>query len=211
MLFRDRYEAAMGLTPYLEKYKNDRGIVLAVPRGGVPLGFYIAKKYNFPLELLLTKKIGHPLNSEVAIGAVSLEDHIVDDRHNIPESYIENEIRHIRQSLKERYKMFMGNRTAVDIENKTVIIVDDGVATGNTLFSAIKMIRKQKPKKIVVAVPVSPKDTADKIRRLVDDFICLYVLKDFTGVGAYYYDFSEVSDEDVLQYLKEANHIENAA
>src|SRR5438094_586340 len=142
MLFKDRYDAAMKLIPHLKKYKDEDVIVLAVPRGGVPIGYHIAKNYNFPLELLLTKKIGHPWSNELAIGAVSLENHIIDDRHNIPESYIESEIERIRQSLKERYKKFMGNRKPADVENKIVIIVDDGIATGNTLLAAIRMIRQ---------------------------------------------------------------------
>jgi putative phosphoribosyl transferase len=211
MLFKNRYEAAMELIPHLEKYKNERGVIFAVPRGGVPIGYYIAKKYNLPLELLVTKKIGHPLNSELAIGAVSLEGHIIDKYHNISAGYIENEIKNIRESLKERYKKFMGAKTPVDVENKIVVIVDDGVATGNTLFSAIQMIRQKNPKKIVVAVPVSPESTAKEIKKLVDDFICPHEIQDFVGVGLYYDDFSEVSDEEVTRLLKDANYIENAA
>src|SRR5665647_2687221 len=140
MLFKNRYDAALKLIAFLEKYKDERRVVFAIPRGGVPIGYYIAKHYNLPLELLLTKKIGHPGNEEFAIGAVSLEDYIIDERHNIPESYIENEIKRIRESLKERYKKFMGDRKPVDMEGKIAIIVDDGIATGNTLLAAIRML-----------------------------------------------------------------------
>lgn len=209
MLFKNRYDAALKLIPFLEKYKNERGVVFAIPRGGVPIGFYISKHYNLPLELLLTKKIGHPGNEEFAIGAVSLEDYIIDERHNIPESYIENEIKRIRESLKERYKKFMGDRKPVDMEDKIVIIVDDGIATGNTLLAAIRMMRQKHPKKIVVAVPVAPREAAEKIKKHVDDFICLYIADDFYGVVQFYLDFSEVSDEEVIRLLKDANHIEN--
>src|SRR5204863_9769462 len=104
MLFHDRYDAALQLIPHLEKYKKERGVVLAVPRGGVPIGYYIAKYFNLPLELLMTKKIGHPLHEEFAIGSVSLEDHIIDELYDIPPEYLENEIKQIRQSLQERYK-----------------------------------------------------------------------------------------------------------
>lgn len=209
MMFKNRYDAALKLIPFLEKYKNERGVVFAIPRGGVPIGYYISKHYNLPLELLLTKKIGHPENEEFAIGAVSLEDYIIDERHNIPESYIENEIKRIRESLKERYKKFMGDRKPVDMEDKIVIIVDDGIATGNTLLAAIRMMRQKHPKKIVVAVPVAPREAAEKIKKHVDDFICLHIADDFYGVGQFYLDFSEVSDEEVIQLLKDANHIEN--
>ena len=209
-MFKNRNDAGEKLAERLWQYKNTNAIVFALPRGGVPIGYYIAKHYNLPLELLLTKKIGHPLNEEVAIGAVSLEDYIIDERHNIPESYIENEIKRIRASLEERYKKFMGDRKPVDVEGKIVIIVDDGIATGNTLLAAIGMIRQKHPKKIVVAVPVAPREMAEKIKNQVDDFICLHEAEDFYGVGQYYLDFSQVSDEEVIQLLKKASHIEPA-
>lgn len=212
MLFRDRYDAASKLIPYLEKYKNEQGIVLAVPRGGVPVGYIVAKNFNLPMELLLTKKIGHPESEELAIGAVSLEDHIIDERFTIPESYIETEVKKLREFLQDRYKKFMGeDHRPPEMENKVVIIVDDGIATGNTILAAIKMIRKRNPKKIIVAVPVAPPETIRKIRMLVDDFICLHSPADFFGVGQFYIDFSEVSDEEVARLLKETNHLGAAA
>src|SRR5436190_1350038 len=118
MLFQDRYDAAMKLIPFLEKYKNESEVVFAVPRGGVPIGYYIAKNYQVPLELLLTKKIGHPWSPEFAIGAVSMENYVIDDRLNAPREYLENEIQKIRKSLEERYRKFMGDRKPVTIENK---------------------------------------------------------------------------------------------
>lgn len=210
MMFKNRYDAALKLIPFLEKYKDERGVVFAIPRGGVPIGYYISKHYNLPLELLLTKKIGHPRNEEFAIGAVSLEDYIIDERHNIPESYIESEIKRIRESLKERYKKFMGDRKPVDMEGKIVIIVDDGIATGNTLLAAIRMMRQKHPKKIVVAVPIAPREAAEKIKKHVDDFICLHIADDFYGVGQFYLDFSQVSDDEVIHLLQESNHNKNA-
>jgi putative phosphoribosyl transferase len=211
MLFKNRRDAALQLIPHLEKYKNDNGAVLAVPRGGIPIGYYIAKKFNFPLEPILTKKIGHPWSEELAIGAVSLEDHVIDEFHNISPSYIENEVMRIRESLQERYKKFMGKQMPVNLRHKTVIIVDDGIATGNTLLAAIRLIKKSQPQKIIVAVPVTSVNAANKIKSEVDDFISLYTIEDFIGVGLYYYDFSEVSDKEVIRLLKEANTIENTA
>jgi putative phosphoribosyl transferase len=209
MLFKDRYDAALQLIPHLKKYNVKHAVILAVPRGGVPIGYHIAKKYNMPLEILLTKKIGHPWNEELAIGAVSLEGQIIDKRHNIPMAYIENEIKIIRQSLYERYEKFMGNRTPIDVKDKVVIIVDDGIATGNTLLAAIKMIRQKHPEKIVVAVPVAPFDTAEQIEQEVDDLICIHKIQHFTGVGGYYDDFSQVDDEEVIELLKVAPAIKN--
>lgn len=201
MIFEDRYDAAMKMIPLLSKYKNDDGVVLAVPRGGVPIGFHIAKAYHFPLELLLTKKIGFPGNPELAIGAVSLENEIIDDRFDISDTYLKSEILKIRKSLQERYKKFMGDRQPADLKDKTVIIVDDGIATGNTIMASIKMIRAKHPRKIVVAVPVAPDRTASKIRELVDDFICVHIPDEFFGVGQFYRDFSQVSDEEVIEFM----------
>ena len=161
------------------------------------------------MDLLLTKKIGHPLNKEVAIGAVSLENEIVDNYPYINIGYIENQILEIRESLKNRYEKFVGDRTPVDIKNKIVIIVDDGIATGNTLLAAIKMIRDKFPKKIVVAVPVAPTDSAKKISKEVDEFICPIITDNFIGVGGYYMNFSQVSDEEVVRLINKINSPEN--
>lgn len=212
MLFRDRYDAALKLIPFLEKYRNEQGIILAVPRGGVPIGYFIAKNYNFPMELLLTKKIGHPESEELAIGAVSMEDYVLDGRFNIPSSYIEKEVKNIREKLRDRYRKFMGDHhQPIEVENKIVIIVDDGIATGNTILAAIKMMRKKNPKKIIVAIPVAPPQTLKKLSDQVDEIICLHSPEDFMGVGQFYMDFSEVSDEEVIRLLSEANQFGAAA
>jgi putative phosphoribosyl transferase len=211
MHFENRKDAALKLIPSLSKFKNDDSVVLAVPRGGVPVAYYIAKYFNLPIELLMTKKIGHPSNPEFAIGAVSLEDAILDTRHNISMSYIESEIERIRESLIKKYHFFMGDKDPMNLENKTIIIVDDGIATGNTILSSISMLRKKNPKKIVVAVPVCPPETAVKIKKVVDEFICPYTPNEFFGVGYHYLDFSEVPDEEVVRLLKDANHFDKAA
>ena len=205
MYFLNRYDAAMKLTPLLEKYRNEEGVVLAVPRGGVPIGYYLAMHLNFPLDLLMTKKIGHPANEEFAIGAVGMQDSIVERGYNIPEKYIEGEIDRIRKTLSKRYKKFMGNTEPVDIKNKIVIVVDDGVATGKTILVSLKLLRSQHPKKLVVAVPVASAEAARLIKREVDDFICLHIPEPFGGVGRFYSDFSETTDEEVMALLKELN------
>jgi predicted phosphoribosyltransferase len=211
MRFKNREDAAQRLLPHLSIYRNEQSVVLAVPRGGVPIAYPIAKSYNLPLELLMTKKIGHPAHQEFAIGAVSLEGYIIENQHGVPQTYIDNEVKRIKESLKERYNYFMSNHKPISLKDKTVIIVDDGIATGNTILSAIKMLRQAGTKKIVVAVPVSTYQAAEKIKQQVDDFICLYMPEPFIGVGLHYIDFSQVSDEEVVQLLKDANHFEDAA
>jgi predicted phosphoribosyltransferase len=209
MFYINRHDAALKLIPLLSKYKESDCVVLAIPRGGVPIGYYIAKELHFQMDLLLTKKIGHPLNSELAIGAVSLEDEIVENYPYIPRQYIDEKIIEIRSELKNRFKKFMGNRKPIALKNKTVIIVDDGIATGNTLFAAIPMIQNKSPKKIVVAVPVAPSDTAEKIRNKVDEFICPHITDNFSGVGSFYRNFSQVSDDEVIKLIDEFDIVDN--
>lgn len=209
MQYIDRHDASLKLIPLLEKFKKDKSVVLAIPRGGVPIGYYIARTFHFPLDLLLAKKIGYPSNKELAIGAVSLEDEIIDHYPYISRDYIEDQIFEIRESLKHRYKKFVGNRSPIDLKNKTVIIVDDGIATGNTLMAAIKMIRRKQPKKIVIAVPVSPTDAAKKIKAEADEFICPMITSDFVGVGSYYLDFTQVTDDEVILFMNKINSLEN--
>lgn len=205
MYFIDRYDAAMQLAPLLEKYREEKGVILAVPRGGIPLGYYLARHFGFPLDLLMAKKLGHPGNKEFAIGAVSTEESIVEETRGVPEQYIEEETQRIREQLKKRYKKFMGDREPIDIKGKIVIVVDDGIATGRTILSTIKLLRKKEPEKIVVAVPVSSGEAAKRIKEVVDDFICLHTPYPFYGVGNFYDDFSQVEDEEVLQFLNELN------
>lgn len=208
-MFKDRADAARQIIPKLEGYKNDEAVVLAVPRGGVPIGYDVAMAYQLPLDIILTKKIGFPGNPELAVGAVSLEEEVLDPRFTIDTDYLAKETASIRQVLQERYKKFMGHRQPLKLEGKTVIIVDDGIATGNTIMAAIRMIRKRKPAKLVLAVPVAPLKTVIKLRAIVDDLICILAAEDFYAVGQYYEDFTQVSDVEVIRLLKEAaSHID---
>jgi putative phosphoribosyl transferase len=211
MYFIDRYDAAIQLAEHLEKYKNDEGVILAVPRGGVPIGYYLAKHLNFALDLLMTKKLGHPLNEEYAIGAVGLEDSIIEEWDNIPSEYLEKQTASIREHLKQRYRKFMNRDEPADIKDKTVIVVDDGIATGRTILATLKMLRSKRPRKLVVAVPVASLQAAERIKQEVDDFICLYTPSPFYGVGRFYEDFSETNDEQVTELLKELNARGHAA
>ena len=209
-MFRDRSEAGRLLAEKLRKYQNVPGVLLAVPRGGVPVAYEVAKELNMPLEIVLVKKLGHPLNKEYAIGAVGLKDMFVIPHENVTEFYIQNQVQKIRTRLHEMQKKFMGDKEPQDIEGKTVIIIDDGVATGNTLLATIEILKKQNPKKIVVAAPVVSRSAAHKLTKEADELISLLIPDSFYGVGVFYEDFSQVSDEEVLGYLRKLNEMKHA-
>ncbi|WP_395050479.1 phosphoribosyltransferase [Flavobacterium sp.] len=189
-ILKDRIEAGLLLSDKLIKYQNSNTVILAVPRGGVPVGYVIAKKLYLPLDIVLSKKIPHPLNKEFAIGAVSLDSMIIDERLTIPNHYINDEIIRLRKSLQEKYELYKGNQKPLDIKGKNVIVVDDGIATGNTLLASIAMLRKKNPEKIIVAVPVIPYDRIKIFQQKADEFVYLMAPTYFSAVGQFYEQFS---------------------
>jgi predicted phosphoribosyltransferase len=209
-MFRDRTEAGLVLAEKLKKFKNDPGIVLAVPRGGVPIAYFVARELGFPIEVILTKKIGHPANKEYAIGAASLSDYFIIPHEHVTNDYIQYELIQIRRKLKEMYKKFIGDKEPESLIGKTVIVVDDGVATGNTLLGTIQVLKKSKPGKIIIAVPVASANAVEKLSKEVDEFIAVLVPEEFYGVGAFYENFSQVSDEEVLFYLDKLRELRKA-
>jgi putative phosphoribosyl transferase len=209
-MFQDRVEAGLLLAEKLKKYKNQEGIVLAVPRGGVPVAYAVARELGFPIEVVLTKKIGHPANKEYAIGAASLTDYFIIPHENVTEEYIENELRIIRSRLKEMYRRFMGDREPENLAGKTVIVIDDGIATGNTLLGTVNVLRKSKPGKIIIGVPVASKSAVEKLSKKVDEVVAVLVPDELYGVGAFYKDFEQVSDEEVLFYLDKLSELRKA-
>ena len=201
-MIRNRQDASERLTERLLKYRGEDGIVLAIPRGGVPIGAYIARELGLPLEVILSKKIGHPNNPEYAVGAVSMDNVEVNENLSVSPEYIKNETKKIQEELKRRYQLFMGSHKPADLKDKLVILVDDGIATGHTLMSTILMIKKQKPRKLVIAVPVAPPSAIEHFEPLVDELICLIAPPGFNAVGQFYEDFQQVSDEEVISALK---------
>lgn len=206
-MYRDRNEAGNLLALKLGKYNKTDAVVLAIPRGGIPLGFIVSEKLNLPLEVVLSKKIGHPLHKEYAIGAVTLKSSILSEAAtDISPLYIEEETENIRSLLKKRYKDYYGNRKPLKLKGKILIIVDDGIATGNTMLSIIKMLHDEKPQKIVIAIPVAPYDSIKKLQAspYVDEVICPLVPDYFQAVGQFYQDFDQVEDKEVKQLLNKA-------
>jgi len=202
-MFTDRIDAGFALAEKLKKYARMEGVILAVPRGGIPIGYVVAKRTGLPLDLLMTKKIGHPQNREYAIGAVSLTDSFLLPHIGVSLDYIKTETEQIRKRLKEMRLKFMGTAEPLPLKDKTVIVVDDGVATGNTLLSTINMIRKEGPAWIVIAVPVASRSAAEKLSSVADEFISVLIPDEFYGVGEFYTDFHQVTDDEVLYYLNE--------
>lgn len=206
-MFQDRTDAGIQLSEKLTFYKDQDVVVLAIPRGGLPLGAIVAKTLNAPLDVALIKKIGHPYNKEYAIGAVSLESVITSDTVNIPKSYIEEETKKIRGLLTKRYEQYYKKGKPHDLKDKVVIVVDDGIATGNTLLATVELVYKQKPRNIVVAIPVAPPSSLNKLEDspYVNEVICLETPYNFMAVGQFYEEFDAVSDEEAIQILQETN------
>lgn len=208
-MYRNREEAGKLLANKLTNYKdNKEAVIVAIPRGGVPVGFEIANKLNVPLEIVLSKKIGHPLNKEYAIGAVTLENNILSDgAKEVSPVYIYDETEQVRALLKQRHQLYYGDKKPWSLKDKIVILVDDGIATGNTIISCIQLLQLQKPSKIVVALPVAPNSALRKIREIpeVNEVICLSAPVNFQAVGQFYEDFDQVNDHEVVALLKKAN------
>lgn len=208
-MFSNRKEAGQALASHLKKYTQDKGVVLAIPRGGVPIGYEIAEALDWPLDVALSKKIGHPDNKEFAIGAASLNGYVLNHEIPVSRDYIETELARIRENLQNYYHKYFHEQDPLILTNKTVIITDDGVATGHTLLSIIELIRKDKPRRLIIAVPVSSRQAIQKIEKLADEVVCLVVPEEFRSVGQHYQDFEQVEDQEVAGLLHDRRHFES--
>ncbi|MEN8799223.1 MAG: phosphoribosyltransferase family protein, partial [Flavobacteriaceae bacterium] len=184
--------------------KGDDVVVVAIPRGGLPVAEKVAKSLKAPLDIALVKKLGHPVNKEYAIGAVGLNNVVLSNMLDIPKDYIERETIRVREILKKRYHQYYGDYSPKNLEAKTVIIIDDGIATGNTVMATVELTKAEHPAKIVVAIPVAPKTAVLMLRNspIVDEVACLFIPQNFQAVGQFYRYFSQVSDEEVISILK---------
>ncbi len=205
-MFKDRTEAGLRLAKKLSKYKNQNPIIYALPRGGVVLGAEIAKTLGAPLDLIITRKIGHQFNSEYAIGAVAEDGHTIfneAEKEQADPKWLEEKIKAEQLEAKRRREKYLRGKVPIDVKGRTVILVDDGIATGLSIFLAIEELRHQKPGKIIVAVPVVPFDTAEKIKKKVDELVALEIPENYLGaVGSYYESFPQVEDSEVIKILK---------
>ncbi len=204
-MFRDRHDAGEQLAKALARYKGKKDVlILAIPRGALQIGEVLHEELKTPLDIIVTKKIGHPMSEEYAIGAVGPDGEYVisEGAVDVSPEYIIGERKRLEAVVEEKYRRYRGDRPKPDVRGKTVILVDDGIATGSTLIAAIHVIRKQKPAKIVVAVPVAPAEGLAKVKAQADEVICLLVPPDFYAIGQFYDSFPQVEDEEAIAILK---------
>ena len=207
MLFEDRKEAGKLLGDILKGYQDRKDvIVLGLPRGGVVVAAEIANLLHVPLDVVVPRKIGHPMNPEFAVGAIAENAELIFDRESAAFLDLDYEqllpiIEKERSELKRRLELYRKGKPPLQLEDKCVIIVDDGIATGHTMLVSVASVKKQHPKEIVVAVPVLPESLVEPIQNAVDQVIYLACPKHFYAIGAFYRNFGQTSDEEVLQLL----------
>ncbi len=207
-LFKDRIDAGQRLADRLKQYSGmTNALVLALPRGGVPVAYQIAYNLKIPLDIFLVRKLGVPGQEELAMGAIAsggvqvLNNDIV-DMLNISDQDIKTATEKEQGVLKNREQLYRGSRAPLVLTNNTVILVDDGIATGATMIVAIKAIRKLGCDKIIVAVPVCPTETINRIATMADEFICLATPEPFYAIGNWYYEFRQTTDDEVISLLE---------
>jgi putative phosphoribosyl transferase len=208
--FRDRIDAGKRLAAALTDFSSKDAVVLAIPRGGVVVGYEIAAALNLPLDVIIPHKLGAPDNPELAIGAVAEDVSAVLDKQliaylSVDNRYIEEEKQRQREEIERRLKVYRQGMTLRELKGKDVIVVDDGIATGSTMKAALLSVKNQGAKSITVAIPVGPPSTIDELKKLADRVICLSTPEFFQAIGQFYDDFSQTTDEEVIELLKKCN------
>lgn len=208
MIFLDRAEAGRRLAKLLLEYRGQKDVlVLAIPRGGVPVAFQVAKELEAPLDVFIVRKLGVPGREELAFGAIAsggirYRDSDIVDAARISESEIESIAAKEIRELERRESAYRGGRAPLAVKGQTVILVDDGIATGASMEVAIMAVRRMMPARIIVATPVAPVSTCRRLSSQVDDVVCPHVPVSFSAIGEFYEDFSQVSDEEVKDLLR---------
>jgi predicted phosphoribosyltransferase len=209
MTFQDRSDAGRRLAKALSEYKGRNAVVLALPRGGVPVAAEVAATLGAPLDLILVRKIGVPAQPELAMGAVVdgsapivvRNDEVIELSGTTAEEF-DAECATELAEIERRRQLYIGDRARAEIAGQVVIVIDDGIATGATTRAALQAIRNRKPKELVLAVPVAPPDTVTQLRQEVDALICLETPELFGAIGYFYRNFGQVSDQEVIAILK---------
>lgn len=217
MKFADRAEAGRVLAEKLRHYAGRSDVlVLALPRGGVPVGFEVARALDAPLDIFVVRKLGVPGHEEYAMGALAaggvrvLNGSVIEELHISP-SAVDEVIEREERELERRERLYRGERPPAAIQGRTVILVDDGLATGSTMRAAADALRNRKPARLVVAVPVAAASTCEELRAEVDETVCALTPEPFYAVGQWYHDFSQTSDDEVRALLDENRRLQPAA
>jgi putative phosphoribosyl transferase len=210
-MFQNRADAGRQLVRRLLRYKREHPVVLALPRGGVPVGYEIAVALGAPLDIIVVRKLGAPGQPELGIGAV------VDGNHaqsvlneevlrmvSVSDEYVDREVARQLQEIRRRQELYRGGRPCEEVAGRMVIVVDDGIATGGSMRAALRGVRRAAASRLVLAVPVAPPETIAALRPEVDDLICLKAPLFFHAVGQFYQDFKQTTDEEVIRLLDEA-------
>ena len=205
--FVDRVDAGKRLALALKGLAGKDGVVLAVPRGGVVVGYEIAEALNLPLDVIIPRKLGSPGNSELAIGAVAEDGSVVLDSNlveylDVSQEYIAEESERQRREIERRQGVYRQGMEPRQIAGKDVIVVDDGIATGSTMKAALASVKNQGAKSVAVAIPVGPPSTIEELKKMADRVVCLYTPEYFQAIGEFYQDFSQTSDQEVIALLK---------
>jgi len=205
-IFQDRREAGRLLGEQLQARQWTMPLVMALPRGGVPVAYEVAQALHAPLELMIVRKLGHPLQPEYAIGAIASGGVVVmnDSGELIPASVVKVIVQREREELARREALYRAGAAAPEIRGREVILVDDGLATGATMGAAVAALRQLAPAKVIVAVPVGAPDSVAMLRRQSDEVVCLQAPEGFRAVGEWYRNFSQTSDEEVTQLMAQA-------
>jgi putative phosphoribosyl transferase len=206
--FVDRVDAGKRLASELKNFSGKKGIVLSIPRGGVVVGYMIAKTLNLPLDIIIPRKIGAPENPELAIGAVAEDGTAILDQNlikylGVSREYIKEETERQKQEIRRRLKLYRQDASYPDLKGLDVIVVDDGIATGSTMKAALASVKNRGASSITVAVPVGPPSTIVELEKMADRVVCLYTPEFFQAIGEFYRDFSQTSDEEVIGLLQE--------
>jgi predicted phosphoribosyltransferase len=208
--FRDRIEAGQALAENLERYKGmSNVVVLALPRGGAPVAFEVARTLGAPMDVFLVRKLGVPWQEELAFGAIASGGTKVIDQSLVRQLGLrQDDIQTItareQMELERRERAYRDGRPAVDVRSRIAILIDDGLATGSSMLAAVRALRTLAPARIVVAVPVAPQNTCDRLRSEADEVVCAYTPEPFWAVGAWYEDFTQTTDEEVRWLLAQA-------
>jgi len=207
--FANRVEAGKRLASALKNAALKNAIVLAIPRGGVVVGYEIAKVLNLPLDLIIPRKIGAPDNPELAIGAMTEDGTIILDDDvlaylGVPQDYIKAESTRQKHEIERRLKLYRQSEPYPSLKGLDVIIVDDGIATGSTMKAALASVKNKGARSVTVAIPVGPPSTIKELKKQADRVVCLYTPEYFSAIGQFYTDFTQITDDEVIQILKES-------